>query len=58
MHRSLHEETRLIRRVQKRGDKAAADALIRTYYDEIYRYGKRQTNTPHWTWHRGFLLPC
>jgi RNA polymerase sigma-70 factor (ECF subfamily) len=39
----LDDETRLIRKIQKKGDRVAADALIRRYYDEIYRYIYRQT---------------
>jgi RNA polymerase sigma-70 factor (ECF subfamily) len=39
----LDEETRLIKRVQKKGDRAAADALVRRHYDEIFRYVLRQT---------------
>ena len=38
---------RLIRLVRKRADKAAADTLIRSYYDEIYRYAYRQTGDTH-----------
>jgi len=41
------EEQRLIRRVQKYGDKTAADELIRKYYDEIYVYACRQTLDKH-----------
>ena len=37
------EEIKLIKRIQKRGDKQAADALIRNYYDEIHRYVRKQT---------------
>jgi RNA polymerase sigma-70 factor (ECF subfamily) len=39
----LDDETQLIRKIQKKGDRAAADALIRRYYDEIYCYIYRQT---------------
>ena len=38
---------RLIKLVQKRADKAAADNLIRKYYDEIFRYAYRQTADKH-----------
>jgi RNA polymerase sigma-70 factor (ECF subfamily) len=38
----VDEEQRLIRRVQKRGDREAADALVRKYYDEIFRFVQRQ----------------
>jgi RNA polymerase sigma-70 factor (ECF subfamily) len=37
-------EPRLIRSVQKKADKAAADALIRMYYDEIVAYAYKQTS--------------
>ncbi|HWS29199.1 MAG TPA: RNA polymerase sigma factor [Clostridia bacterium] len=39
----MDEEARLIKRVQKNGDRAAADTLVRRYYDEIFRYVLRQT---------------
>jgi RNA polymerase sigma-70 factor (ECF subfamily) len=39
----LNDDLRLIRRIQKKGDRDAADTLIRKYYDEIYRYIFRQT---------------
>jgi RNA polymerase sigma-70 factor (ECF subfamily) len=38
------EERRLIRRVQRYGDRDAAEALIQKYYDEIYAFIRRQTN--------------
>lgn len=41
------EELRLIRKVQRKGDKAAADTLIKIYYDEIYVYACRQTGDKH-----------
>lgn len=43
----MDEEIRLIRRIQLKGDRAAADLLIRKYYDEIYRYVYRQTSDKH-----------
>ena len=43
----MDEEMRLIRLVQKHANKAAADTLIRKYYDEIYRYAYRQTGDRH-----------
>lgn len=43
----MDEEVRLIRKVQKTGNRAAADALIRNYYDEIYRYVYKQTSDKH-----------
>jgi len=39
----LIDELRLIRKIQKNGDRAAADILIRKYYDEIYRFIRKQT---------------
>ncbi|MDR1069828.1 MAG: RNA polymerase sigma factor [Gracilibacteraceae bacterium] len=38
----MDDEPRLISKIQKKGDRAAADTLIRRYYDEIYRYVRRQ----------------
>ncbi|MDR0396668.1 MAG: hypothetical protein LBH66_05140 [Oscillospiraceae bacterium] len=38
------EERRLLRRVQRYGDRDAAEALIQKYYDEIYAFIRRQTN--------------
>jgi len=35
-------EVRLIKRIQRNGDRAAADELIRCYYDAIYRFVKKQ----------------
>jgi RNA polymerase sigma factor (sigma-70 family) len=43
----LDEEMRLIRKVQRLGDRVAADALIRKHYDEIYRYIYKQTSDKH-----------
>jgi RNA polymerase sigma-70 factor (ECF subfamily) len=43
----LHNEKKLIRRIQKHGDRTAADTLIRGYYDEIYIYVVRQISDPH-----------
>ena len=40
----METELRLIRKIQKNGDRAAADTLVRMYYDEIYRYTRRQTS--------------
>ena len=40
----LLDEKRLIRSVQKKADKLAADALIRMYYDEIVAYAYKQTS--------------
>jgi RNA polymerase sigma-70 factor (ECF subfamily) len=40
----LNDEMRLIRAIQKSGDRAAADTLIRGYYDEIYRFLRKQTS--------------
>lgn len=38
----MSDELRLIRKV-KNGDLAAADTLIRNYYDEIFRFIRKQT---------------
>lgn len=43
----MDEELQLIRKIQKRGDHAAADALVRKYYDEMYAYVCRQTPDRH-----------
>ena len=37
-------ELLLIHKIQKYGDHAAADALVRRYYDEIYRFMRKQTS--------------
>ena len=39
----MNKEIQLIRKIQKRGDRAAADLLIQKYYDEIYCYAFKQT---------------
>lgn len=36
-------EQKWIRAIVRRGDRAAADALVRAYYDELYAYIWRQT---------------
>ncbi|MDR1953779.1 MAG: sigma-70 family RNA polymerase sigma factor [Clostridiales Family XIII bacterium] len=38
----MDDELRLIRKIQRTGDRAAADALVRKYYDEIHRFAHRQ----------------
>jgi RNA polymerase sigma-70 factor (ECF subfamily) len=38
----LTEELRLIRKIQRNGDREAADCLIRLYYDEIFRFERKQ----------------
>ena len=43
----MEDERRLINLIQKYADKAAADTLIRKYYDEIYVYAYRQTSDKH-----------
>ncbi len=43
----MDEEMRLIRKIQRTGNRAAADQLIRHYYDQIYRYVYRQTSDKH-----------
>lgn len=35
-------ELRLIKRIRKSGDRAAADRLVRLYYDEIHRFIRKQ----------------
>lgn len=40
----MEEESRLIRRIQRTGNKTDADVLIRKYYDEIYIYVFKQTS--------------
>ena len=40
-------EKRLIYKIQRTGDRVAADTLIRQYYDEIYRYIYKQTSDEH-----------
>jgi RNA polymerase sigma-70 factor (ECF subfamily) len=37
------DELDLIRRVKRHSDRAAADLLIRRYYDGIFRFARRQT---------------
>jgi RNA polymerase sigma-70 factor (ECF subfamily) len=44
---TLEDEIRLIRKFQKTGDRAAADRLIRKYFDEIYAYVYKQTSDKH-----------
>lgn len=36
------QEQKWIRAIVRRGDRAAADALVRTYYDDVYAYIWRQ----------------
>lgn len=43
----LNDERRLIKKIQKSGDRKAADQLIRTYYDEIYAYVYKQVYDKH-----------
>lgn len=38
----MQEEQSLIRKVQKYGNHAAADTLVRKYYDEIFRFIRKQ----------------
>lgn len=40
----MEEEIGLIRKIQRTGNRAAADALIRKYFDEIYMYVYKQTS--------------
>jgi RNA polymerase sigma-70 factor (ECF subfamily) len=37
------EEKRLIRKIRQSGDREAADRLVRLYYDEIFRFVRKQT---------------
>jgi len=43
----VDEDARLITRIQRRSDPAAADALVRKYYDEIFTYVHRQLTDKH-----------
>ncbi len=43
----LNEEMRLIRKIQRTGNREAANILICNYYDEIYRYVYKQTSNKH-----------
>ena len=38
----MDTELRLIHKIQKSSDRAAADTLVRNYYDEIYRFLRKQ----------------
>ena len=40
---SSEQEKKWIRAILRRGDRTAADALVRTYYDEIFAFVYRQT---------------
>ena len=41
----VEQEKKWIREIQRRGSRAAADQLIRAYYDELYRFAYRQTGS-------------
>lgn len=43
----MNEEMQLIRKIQKTGNRDAANILICNYYDEIYRYVYKQTSDKH-----------
>ena len=43
----LDEENRLISRIQRTGNRKAADELIRKYYDEIFTYVYKQISDKH-----------
>lgn len=43
----LNEEMRLIHKIQRTGNRDAANILICNYYDEIYRYVYKQTSDKH-----------
>ena len=38
------DELRLIKRIQRNGDRAAADELVQCYYDEIYGFVRKQVS--------------
>ena len=38
------DELRLIKKIQRNGDRAAADKLVRCYYDEIYGFVRKQVS--------------
>lgn len=38
----MEQDLKWIRQIQRKGSREAADCLIRTYYDEIYRFVYRQ----------------
>lgn len=40
------QEQKWIRAILRRGDRAAADALVRTYYNDVYAYIWRQVGEP------------
>lgn len=42
---ALEREKKLIREIQRRMSRTAADELIRSYYDEIYRFAYRQVGS-------------
>jgi RNA polymerase sigma-70 factor (ECF subfamily) len=42
--KALDDEKRLISKIQKHGDRSAANALVEKYYDEICVYAYRQTS--------------
>jgi len=41
----LNSDYSLIRKIQRRGDRSAADELIQKYYDDIHNFVRRQTPT-------------
>ncbi|MBC8588871.1 RNA polymerase sigma factor [Paratissierella segnis] len=43
----MEEENKLISRIQRTGNRKAADELIRKYYDEIYTYVYKQMSDKH-----------
>ena len=42
----MYDENRTIRAVQRKADRAAADFLVRQYYDEILGFMRKQTRHP------------
>ena len=39
----MDAEQKLIRKIQRSGDREAADTLVRSYYDEIHRFMRKQS---------------
>ena len=42
---AVEREQKWIRAIQRRGSREAAERLVGTYYDEIYRFVYRQTGS-------------
>jgi RNA polymerase sigma-70 factor (ECF subfamily) len=43
MEAMVDDDLRLIRKIQRSSDRAAADMLVRRYYDEIFRFVRKQS---------------